>query len=381
MHGFFWHGSFFWTRGEAAGVAAGAAPVAGEVRDEVAAGSAVETGAVEAVKLESVLSTATAAAATVTTDARAEFEAAVWPSGSYWQPCMQPPDQLDKVEEGWCRHYAALGGDAFFLGEGKEGNAGNEARGGGDLPTLGARLQKVARRVAAEAHPFGTSSGSANEEGNTETDVDVGAYRQYRTLIHGDPKAANLFVRPKVRSTRRAAAATSTPGTAGAPTAAGNPGALPEATAFEAALIDFQWSGFGLAATDVAHHICAGVSGEALVGDGGDVTAVEEVLLNHYYSALCSSLHAYGAAASVVEARERVFPRHVFQEQYERAVLDTARLVFAYQWTRLGICPDVLQRNASSLNRAAYNKSAASAQWLVRRVDALLSKDTDGHHL
>ena len=371
----------------AAGVAAGATPVAGEVREEVAAGSAVEAGAVEAraveaAKLESVLSTAAAAvAATVTTDVRAEFEAAVWPSGSYWQPCMQPPDQLDKVEEGWYRHYAALGGDAFFLGEGKGENGGNEARGGADLPTLGARLQKVARRVAAEAHPFGTSSGSANEEGNAETDVDVGAYRQYRTLIHGDPKAANLFIRPKFRSTRRAAAATPTPGTAGAPTAAGTPGTPPEATAFEAALIDFQWSGFGLAATDVAHHICAGVSGEALVGDGGDVTAVEEVLLDHYYSALCSSLHAYGAAESVAEARERVFPRHVFQEQYERAVLDTARLVFAYQWTRLGICPDVLQRNAGSLNRAAYNKSAASARWLVRRVDALLSKDTDGHHL
>ena len=78
-----------------------------------------------------------------------------------------------------------------------------------------------------------------------------------RTIIHGDPKAANVFVRD---------------GEAGV----------------DVAWIDFQWTGFGLAATDVAHHICAAVRPDGLVGPDGTDLDVE--LLDLYYGALSAAL-------------------------------------------------------------------------------------------
>ena len=36
--------------------------------------------------------------------AAAELEAAVWPSGGYWQPAMQPEEQMDGVAAAWDRH-------------------------------------------------------------------------------------------------------------------------------------------------------------------------------------------------------------------------------------------------------------------------------------
>ena len=61
-----------------------------------------------------------------------------------------------------------------------------------------------------------------------------------------------------------------------------------------------------------------------------------------------------------------LLPRATLQEQYEAAVLDMGRLVFAYQWGRARLGVD-------NLNRNAYNKSLRNAVWLAARVDALLA--------
>ena len=61
----------------------------------------------------------------------------------------------------------------------------------------------------------------------------------------------------------------------------------------EVGLIDFQWSGFGLAATDVAHHITAVIHADLLENGG------EETLLRHYYDDLQKSLLEFGAYNSI----------------------------------------------------------------------------------
>ena len=195
-----------------------------------------------------------------------------------------------------------------------------------DLGGVGGRLQAVARAAAAAAHPFDVVAGG-----------DAPAHAPFRTLIHGDPKAANLFVREL-------------PAAGG-----GGRGSV------EVGLIDFQWSGFGLGATDVAHHLCGALDPTVL-----DEPGAEAALLDHYHGALCAALVRYGAAATRDEAAAALLPRETLQGQYEQAVLDMGRLVFAYQWSRADFA------KADAPNKNAYNKNARSATWLVRRVDELL---------
>ena len=241
-----------------------------------------------------------------------ELEAAVWPSGAYWQPDMQPPEQMDEVASKWERHRVAFA-------PAHEG--------------LGARLQAVAREVGAEAHPFGSTGGGA---------------AGMRTLIHGDPKAANLFFRER-------------PG--------GSGGEL------EVGLIDFQWSGFGLAATDIAYFLGAGCDARCLAEDG----SAEGALLDEYWARLQEALVEFGAAGSPEEARA-LFPREALQLQYEAALLDLSRTVIAYHWDRIqnsrpGLTlAEVFEANGTSMARNSYNKSLPVARWVVARAAALLDR-------
>jgi hypothetical protein len=59
------------------------------------------------------------------------------------------------------------------------------------------------------------------------------------------------------------------------------------------------------------------------------------------------------------------------KEQYETALLDVCRLVFAYAWRRWK--PES-EPTETSLNRNAYNKSIPSVIWLITRCHALLEK-------
>lgn len=244
--------------------------------------------------------------------AAAELEGAVWPAGGYSQPSMQPEDQWTQLSAKMAGHVAKFGDDF----------AAAPALQGIDLGALGDRLQSVARAEAAKVHPFDVTAGG-----------DAVAMRRYRTLIHGDPKAANLFLRDTEASSG----------------------------GVEVALIDFQWTGFGLAATDVAHHLAAALAPEALSLDG----AAEAALLNHYHEVLCGALAEFGAAESAADAAARLLPRPTLQQQYESALLDMGRLVFAYQWSRANF-------GAPAPNKNSYNKYMQTAVWLTVRCDALL---------
>ena len=198
-----------------------------------------------------------------------QLESAVWQSGSYWQPSMQPPEQLDQVANAWERHREAFG---LAFSEAKELT-------GIDLTRLGQRLQAVVHRAGQSAHPFNDPESSKQ-------------YNSWRTLIHGDAKSANIFLRESEESQSQV----------------------------QVGLIDFQWCGFGLAATEVAHHILAAVDMESLSYDGSK----EAELLDHYYSHLVTALLDFGAAEDR-ETAAGLLTRECLQDQYEVAILDMCR--------------------------------------------------------
>jgi len=251
------------------------------------------------------------------TKAAKELEESVWSNGGYMQPALQGYDQLELVASGWKKRLPSFEEELKKIPE-----LSNV-----DLSQLGERLERVAKKVGAKAHPFHGTSDVTSE------------FSPYRTFIHGDPKQANIFLRESSHI---------------------------DGERIEVGLIDFQWSGFGLAATDVAHHICAAVQPNCLSCDG----TKEKELLDYYYSCLTRALVKFGTATSVVDVEERVFPRQVFQEQYEVALLDICRMVFAYAWRRWQA---ESQPTAASFNRNAYNKSLPSAVWLIARCSTLLS--------
>ena len=125
-----------------------------------------------------------------------DLESSVWPNGGYMQPKLQGYEQLKKVRSGWEARYPTFEADLKEIPE----------LDGVDIQSLGKRLEDVAPIVGKESHPFSEDTNESNQ------------FQKYRTLIHGDPKHANFFFRKKEES-------------------------------IEVAIIDFQWSGFGLAAT------------------------------------------------------------------------------------------------------------------------------------
>lgn len=240
----------------------------------------------------------------------------VWPNGGYMQPKLQGEDQFKQVQRGWEVRYPSFESDLRKISELDEV----------DLETLGKRLEVISPTTGRLAHPFFPED---------ETD---GEMLKYRTLIHGDPKQANFFFRRN-----------------------------PDDNELEVGIIDFQWTGFGLAATDVAHHIASAVMPNCVSFDG----LKEAKLLDHYHSCLCSGLVKFGVAASARDVEESIYSRAKLQEQYDVAFLDICRMVFAYAWRRWKPqsepCPE-------SFNRNAYNKSVDSVVWLITRCHILLKK-------
>jgi len=252
-------------------------------------------------------------------DAAAELEASIWESGSYVQPKAQGFHQYKEVAKEW---------------ETKRLKFEKELSPFDYWDNLGERLQSVAKECGYQAHPF------ANEE-LTES------YRKYRTFTHGDPKQANLFFRKKTSSDSK--------------------DVDDDEPELEVGVIDFQWSGFGLAATDVAHFLMAAIHADRLV-DGG-----EEAYLRYYYDELQRYLVEFGVCSTEDDAI-RHLSYDTFMEQYDTAFLDKCRLVIAYTWARFTepVEKDDEVGCARTMNKTSYNKSIPNVVWLASRCDEIL---------
>jgi 3'-phosphoadenosine 5'-phosphosulfate (PAPS) 3'-phosphatase len=267
-----------------------------------------------------------------------ELENAVWPAGAYWQPGMQPKSQMTTLAATWRETHVP----AFR--EASEHALPSEV----SFETLGDRLQEVAADVGAVSHPFGLESPTGAETS--------GPFEKWRTLIHGDAKAANVFLRQAPET--------------------------PEGV--EIGLIDFQWMGFGLGAVDAAHVIAASVDPQTLGFADGDVSGsslrdgtakadAASELFKHYYDEFIDASVANGAAGSLEDARA-TWPLEEAAGQYDAAILDFSRVVFGYQWVRVGASPASLEAAADSYNKNSYNKSLPNAMWLVCECDAALRR-------
>ena len=216
-----------------------------------------------------------------------------WRCGGHWQPAYQNAEQFERgVEDAWPR----------LLENFRSVLEASPATRDLDLEALGGRVQRAAVAAGREAHPFA----------HDVTDVE-----EWRTLIHGDLKAANILV-----------------------------------DGDEVALLDFQYVGDGLAATDLAHFLTASVAGSELLRDG---TLRDGELVDLYLAEFSTALG-------------RAVDADAFKRQFDVAVVDKARFVFSYLWPRIDASPAELQRGADIWNRNSYNKDVKAATWLVART-------------
>lgn len=259
-------------------------------------------------------------------DNDAELRASVWPSGGYWQPNFQPPEQMEVLEDAWKTHMVSFG-DAFRA---------DPYMTSIEVSSVGARLQKHAKRIGAEAHPFSGCPGADDvlNEGGARLAA-------LQTVIHGDPKQGNIFVKKRNDD-------------------------------WEIGLIDFQWTGFGLPGTDLGHFMCASVHHDAQGVDGSGPE--ETALVDAYYDSFCAAAVEFGAASSVERVEQELLSREELQTQYENGVLDTCRCVFGYQWLRVKANPETLAANAMSIGRNSYNKSLPNALWMVRAASNFIDR-------
>ena len=125
-------------------------------------------------------------------------------------------------------------------------------------------------------------------------------------------------------------------------------------------------SGFGLAATDLAHFMTSAIHESLLRGEG------EANLLKFYFDTLTEHLVEYGAFESAVSAAEG-FGYDTFMEQYDIAVLDMCRLVISYNWRRyIPVTEGDEDGMSKSMNLQSYNKNSKNAAWLMGKCDDLL---------
>lgn len=253
-------------------------------------------------------------------DNRHGLDGLVWEQGTYWAPGRQSPVTPTSLADAWSATAARFdaAGEPLWAavppGTTLKPEAYGEALGG------------VAAEVAAAVH----------------------GGQGARCLLHGDAKAANFFFRDSPAAVRN--------------------GGVDAAASPEVGVIDWQWTGWGNPATDVAYCLVTSAAASCLSTDG----VAEGSLLRHYHAVLLATLVAAGAAPDAAAAA-RMAPFDELVTAYEAALLDLAVLVVSYHWARIRASPAVLEARAGMCGSNSYNKSVWHARWLIARTAGLLS--------
>lgn len=170
-----------------------------------------------------------------------------------------------------------------------------------------------------------------------------------QAIIHGDPKAPNCFFRAQ-------SAVDDLP---------------------QVGLIDFQWTGKGLCATDVAYCILASMSPEDCAAPDA---APEVEWLRLYHASLKCAMVDLGVAPDESAAAE-LLPFAQFEQEYQWAFLDLCRAAIASpggMWQAGKLLSTLRQREAMHergyLVFNAYNKSVAVAKWMMERMRVYLEQ-------
>eukprot|EP00438_Fugacium_kawagutii_P016041 Skav232580 [mRNA] locus=scaffold932:27205:28575:+ [translate_table: standard] len=261
--------------------------------------------------------------ATVSLSLLANFHAAAWEdqnllrraydrlfsTGSYWMLDRRGRSELQSLKPIWKEYLEAFHSQApdFFSQP--------------SIALLAERLERVAIWVAGQLQP------------SPEDD--------FATLMHGDPKAMNMF--------------------------------LPAGASATALIIDFQWTGVGYGVADVAMHLPHSVHDSAL-RDGG-----EERLLKLYHSDLLKALQK---RQTIGKARLDAFSFDQAWHFYRLAFVDYARMVMCNFFK--GASPAAFQSRADKPNVGfVYRNVDASINYLqmldrhLQYVEQLAAESTD----
>lgn len=232
----------------------------------------------------------------------------LWTPGGWWTFEKRGEKELSQAADVWPQVLAAFR-DEFAA-------AGLDPA-DPQVADLGVRMMKHARYVSEEL----AADGHAAE-----------------TLVHGDFKSSNLFFRRRTH----------------------------EAVAF-----DWQWTGVGLGARDVAYFINTSVGADALAGADVDADADPQVdedlfaaaldagearLLAFYYARLVAAGPAVGAA----------YPFAAFRRHYALATLDYARLLVSNFWK--GLTPAGCRAKAARTNCGLAYRSVPHVVRMARRM-------------
>ena len=138
-------------------------------------------------------------------------------------------------------------------------------------------------------------------------------------------------------------------------------------------LIDFQWSGSGLCATDLAYCVLASIR----PSDARNDTEVE--MMTHYHSCLMQALVDVGVVNDLAAAA-RTLPQAQLKHEYEIAFLDICRAAIGGQWNVDTL--DTLKKRQSLQDRQrlvfnAYNKSVPVAMWMLERMGVYMGRHAD----
>lgn len=241
----------------------------------------------------------------------AQLNNSVWEQASYWLPSRQAPDSFEKLPRCWKTQLTAFEEPLAQI---------RDDRHAFPLEDLAKVLQRHAPRAANRIHGVGLDKKSS-----------------FRTIVHGDAKAANFFLRESGDN-------------------------------WEVGMIDFQWCGWGHPALDVAYLIATSSAPVVLSPDG----SAELDLLKFYHTKLVDGFLRFEKARDRDEA-ERLISLEELHKYYNDAFIDLVRLVISYHWDRIKASPAVLASRKNSIGSNSYNKNVECAIWFIRRAWALLS--------
>jgi hypothetical protein len=187
---------------------------------------------------------------------------------------------------------------------------------------------------------------------NSKLEAGAWANAGFQTIIHGDPKAPNLFFKR------------------GQSVAVVDEKAAGVASELEVGLVDMQWCGRGLGAVDLVYFIAAS-AGPTLIAQGADVAAVVQNLVDEYHTTLLASFVKFGVTTDVASASVAL-PAEIFQVQFEWAWIDLARVCVGDHWG--AVTKEILLTRRSKMAFNAYNKSEPVQRMVAELTDVYLKR-------
>lgn len=230
-------------------------------------------------------------------DVLSNAQTELWPAACWWAFPKRGEKELAQASDIWphvLEHFRA-----YF----EESSAGLPAV--PELEELGARMIEEAAYI---------SDCLAVESENAPL----------KTFVHGDFKSANLFF---------------------------------ESASRQVVAFDWQWSGVGLGAMDVANLLNTSVSFSLLASDERELE-----LLRFYYECLHERLQALGVTPELGV----LYPFDAFERHYMLATLEYARLLISNFWKRM--TPESCMAKASNANCGLGYRSIPHVVRMVRKL-------------